>query len=252
MFNEKQLQVLSYELDSSRIKTREKGNISLSYIEGHDVIESANKIFGYGNWSYSISKLEQVSQEQNHNQNIIICYKAIVRVIAQDTSHTKETIREDVGFGSGVAKTLSDAHEGAAKEAVTDALKRAMRTFGNQFGNSLYDKAKNHYSQPNNNQLPQQPSTHNQQPSSQNQRAYQHSNTQREQPINPNQPPPQNHLPQDYASLYNLGLTIMEQGNSLVVIGDDIFSKRDSIKACGFRWDGNSKMWYKPLEQQAA
>ena len=251
MFNEKQLQVLSYELDSSRIKTREKGNISLSYIEGHDVIESANKIFGYGNWSYSISKLEQVSQEQNHNQNIIICYKAIVRVIAQDISHTKETTREDVGFGSGVAKTLSDAHEGAAKEAVTDALKRAMRTFGNQFGNSLYDKAKNHYSQPNNNQLPQQPSTHNQQPSSQNQRAYQHSNTQT-QPTNPNQPPPQNHLPQDYASLYNLGLSIIEQGNSLVIIGDDIFSKRDSIKACGFRWDGNSKLWYKSLEQQQA
>ena len=238
MFSEKQLQVLSYELDASRIKTREKGNISLSYIEGHDVIESANKIFGYGNWSYSISKLEQVSQEQNHNQNIIICYKAIVRVIAQDISHTKETTREDVGFGSGVAKTLSDAHEGAAKEAVTDALKRAMRTFGNQFGNSLYDKAKNHYSQPNNNQLPQQPNSQSQ-------------NYQKQQ--NPNQPPPpQNHLPQDYASLYNLGLTIIEQGNSIVIIGDDIFSKRDSIKACGFRWDGNSKMWYKSLEQQAA
>lgn len=44
----------------------------------------------------------------------------------------------------------------------------------------------------------------------------------------------------------------MEQGNSLVVIGDDIFAKRDSIKACGFRWDGASKLWYKPLEQQAA
>ncbi|MFA5462429.1 MAG: DNA repair protein Rad52, partial [Sulfurimonas sp.] len=67
---------------------------------------------------------------------------------------------------------------------------------------------------------------------------------------NPNQKP--QHLPQDYSSLYNLGLTIMEQGNSLVVIGDDIFSKRDSIKACGFRWDGASKLWYKPLEQQAA
>jgi DNA repair and recombination protein RAD52 len=57
MFNDKQLQVLNYELDSSRIKTREKGNISLSYIEGHDVIETANRIFGYGNWSYTITKL---------------------------------------------------------------------------------------------------------------------------------------------------------------------------------------------------
>ncbi|MFA5461373.1 MAG: RAD52 family DNA repair protein, partial [Sulfurimonas sp.] len=199
MFNDKQLQVLNYELDSSRIKTREKGNISLSYIEGHDVIETANRIFGYGNWSYTITKLEQVSQEQNHNQNVVICYKAVVRIIACDISHTKEIEREDVGFGSGVAKTLSDAHEGAAKEAVTDALKRAMRTFGNQFGNSLYDKGKNHYSQPNNPQLPSQPNT--QQANNHTQPYQQHNN--------PNQKP--QHLPQDYSSLYNLGLTIMEQ-----------------------------------------
>lgn len=252
MFNEKQIAVLNYEVDSSRIKIREKGNISLSYLEAFDIIESANKIFGYGNWSYSISSLVQVSQEQNHNQNVVICYKAVVRVVAQDIAHTKEVSREDVGFGSGIAKTLSDAHEGAAKEAVTDALKRAMRTFGNQFGNSLYDKAKNHSSQPNNNQLQQQPSSQNQrtyQPNNQ-QQAYQHSNTQTYQ--QPNNQPQQHHLPQDYTSLYNLGLTIIEQGNNLVVIGDDMFSKKDSIKACGFRWDSNSKLWCKPIEQRAA
>jgi DNA repair and recombination protein RAD52 len=44
----------------------------------------------------------------------------------------------------------------------------------------------------------------------------------------------------------------MEQGQNLVVVGDDIFSKKDSIKACGFRWDGGNKFWYKPIEQQAA
>ena len=62
----------------------------------------------------------------------------------------------------------------------------------------------------------------------------------------------QNNTPQDYASLYNLGLTIMEQGQNLVVVGDDIFSKKDSIKACGFRWDGTTKMWYKPIEHKQA
>lgn len=249
MFSEKQITVLNYEVDSSRIKIREKGNISLSYLEAFDIIESANKIFGYGNWSYSISSLVQVSQEQNHNQNVVICYKAVVRVVAKDITHTKEVSREDVGFGSGIAKTLSDAHEGGAKEAVTDALKRCFRTFGNQFGNSLYDRSKNHHSQPNNNQLQQQPSSQNQrtyQPSNQ-QQAYQHSNTQTYQQPN-NQPQQQ----QDYTSLYNLGLTIIEQGNNLVVIGDDMFSKKDSIKACGFRWDSNSKLWCKPIEQRAA
>ncbi len=235
MFNDKQNQVLSYELDSSRIKSRSKGNVSLSYLEGFDIIETANKIFGFGNWDYAITKLEQVSQELNHNQNNVIGYKAIVQVLVHNEQHTKDISREDVGFGTGIAKTLADAHEGGAKEAVTDAIKRAMRSFGNQFGNSLYDKSRQHqgnsqnYNQPQTQQIPQQ-QQYQQQPS-------QHV---------------QNNTPQDYASLYNLGLTIMEQGQNLIVVGDDIFSKKDSIKACGFRWDGASKLWYKPLEQQAA
>jgi hypothetical protein len=47
--------------------------------------------------------------------------------------------REDVGHGIA-AGTSSEAIEMARKGAVTDALKRALRSFGNQFGNSLYDK----------------------------------------------------------------------------------------------------------------
>jgi len=238
MFNDKQNQVLAYELDSSRIKSRSKGNVSLSYLEGFDVIETANKIFGYGNWSYNISKLEQVSQELNHNQNNIICYKAVVNVTVHDLTHSKSVTREDVGFGTGIAKTLADAHEGGAKEAVTDAIKRTLRSFGNQFGNSLYDKSRNH--QPQNQPQYAQPQT--QQTS---QQQYQQQQQQQTQQM-------QNNAPQDYASLYNLGLTIMEQGQNLVVVGDDIFSKKDSIKACGFRWDGATKIWYKPIEQQAA
>ena len=234
MFNDKQNQVLAFELDSSRIKSRSKGTITLSYLEGFDIIETANKIFGYGNWDYSISKLEQVSQEQNQNQNHVICYKAILTITVYDLQHSKTVSREDVGFGIGIAKTLADAHEGGAKEAVTDAIKRAMRSFGNQFGNSLYDKSRQHqvqqHSQPQMQQIPQQ-------------QQYQQSQSPQQM---------HNHLPRDYASLYNLGLTILEQGQNLVVVGDDIFSKKDSIKACGFRWDGQSKLWYKPIEQQAA
>jgi len=235
MFNDKQNQVLAYELDSSRIKSRSKGNVSLSYLEGFDVIETANKIFGYGNWNYNITSLTQVSQELNHNQNNIICYKAVINITVHDIQHSKSVTREDVGFGTGIAKTLADAHEGGAKEAVTDAIKRTLRSFGNQFGNSLYDKSRQHqnqptqqYSQPQSQQIPQQ--------------QYQQQPTQQVQ----------NNTPQDYASLYNLGLTIMEQGQNLVVVGDDIFTKKDSIKACGFRWDGATKMWYKPINQQQA
>lgn len=229
MFNEKIAQVLSYDLDPSRIKTREKGNVSLSYLEGHDIIDTASKIFGFGNWSYAISELTQVSQETNQNNNVVICYKAIVSLTIYDQHHAKNISREDVGFGTGTAKSLADAHEGGAKEAVTDALKRCFRSFGNQFGNSLYDKNRSHTTQ---------------------------SPRQLEQPKQQSSQPPKqlhnNSALQEYASLYNIGLSVVPQGNYLIVVGDDIFAKKDSIKAYGFRWNSASKCWEKPIERQAA
>ncbi|MGJ0316994.1 Rad52/Rad22 family DNA repair protein [Aliarcobacter cryaerophilus] len=241
MFDKKQLEILNQELDSSRIKTRDKGNISLSYIEGHDVIETANKVFGFGNWSYSISKLEQVSQEQNQNQNHVICYKAIVQVLVHSENHTLDVSREDVGFGTGVAKTQADAHEGAAKEAVTDALKRAMRSFGNQFGNSLYDKTKNH--QANNESKPT---------TKYRQSAPTSTVTNVTTNHNRNIKQENSYDPYEYESLFRIGLDVIENSGFLIVTGDDIFAKKDSIKACGFRWDGKTKSWYKQIEQGAA
>lgn len=221
MFNEKQVQVLSYDLDPSRIKKRDKGNISLSYLEGFDIIDTANKIFGFGNWNYSVSTLEHVSQETNQNQNLVICYKAIVSVTVYDLHHSKHVSREDVGFGTGVSKLLADAHEGGAKEAVTDALKRCFRSFGNQYGNSLYGKSQSYGNQP-----PAQ--------------------------LKPPKQLHNNSAPQDYASLYNIGLSVVTQGNYLIVVGDDIFAKKDSIKAYGFRWNSATKCWEKPIEQRQA
>ena len=259
MFDKNQLTILAQELDSNRIKTREKGNISLSYIEGFDVIDTANKVFGFGNWSYSISKLDQVSQELNQNQNNVVCYKAVVQIQIHNTNHTLDVNRQDVGFGTGVAKSLADSHENAAKEAVTDAIKRCFRSFGNQFGNSLYDKTKNHQNQDSsyqqNQNYNQRPPQNNQQ---QQQQPYQNANGNNRN-VNPNHqtrtPIPQNNQSFDqyeYQSLFNLGLNIIEQNGFLIVTGDDIFSKKDSIKACGFRFDSKSKTWYKAIEQRAS
>ncbi len=242
MFNEKQLAILNQELDSSRIKNRQKGNISLSYLEGFDLLETANRVFGFGNWDYSISKLENVSQEVNQNQNHIICYKAVVQIKVYDENHIKDISREDVGFGTGIAKTLADANEGAAKEAVTDAIKRALRSFGNQFGNSLYNKSRNSsntiqnqsYNQNSYQQQPQQNANQQNYQANQSQQfaqAYQHQ--------------------QDFSQLTNAGLTVMQQGENLVVVGDGIFEKKNIIKNNGFRWDNINKVWYMQLREAA-
>lgn len=274
MFNQNQIEVLNSQLDSSRVKTREKGNINLSYLEGFDIIETANSIFGYGNWDYAISKLELVSQELNQNDNTVICYRAIVQVLVHSENHSQDVSREDVGFGTGVSKSLADAHENAGKEAVTDALKRAMRSFGNQFGNSLYDKSRNqNHNNPNIAPTQNYQSSNNQQnrtqkPLQNQQQAYQNTNVnnnrssanvnQNHQQNNPQQQQPyQNQNNQsfdqyEYQGLYNLGLDLIEQNGFLVVTGENQYAYKDAIKACGFRFDSKSKSWYKQLEQRAS
>ena len=249
MFNDKQMKALQSELSKDRIKVRDKANIKLSYLEGFDIIDTANSIFGYGNWAYTISSLEQVSQEVNANQNVVICYKAIVKVDVYGIDHSTMISRQDVGFGTGVARSLADAHENSAKEAVTDALKRSLRSFGNQFGNSLYDKSKivAQNNAPSN--IPNAPANQNagfgQNQAIPNQAANHAMPSQI-----PNQAP-NDQVMGDIQSLRNLGLDVVEQNGFLLVKGNNIFAKKDTIKALGFRWDSKTKQWYKQLSNAA-
>jgi recombination DNA repair RAD52 pathway protein len=49
-------------------------------------------------------------------------------------------VREGCGAARGFAKTAGEAIENALKAAETDALKRALVTFGNAFGLTLYGR----------------------------------------------------------------------------------------------------------------
>lgn len=226
MFTDKQNQLLKYNLDGSRVKTRQQGNIQLSYLEGYDIIDTANFAFGFGNWSYRVTSLEQVSEEINEKQNKVIGYKAIVAVTVYDGFHKFNITKEDIGFGIGVAKEYAGAHESAGKEAVTDALKRALRTFGNMFGNALYDKSQKNVDHPN----------------QQNRQIQQQSNPSQEQ---------QNQSVNDYGSLKQLGLEVQEQNGILVVLGQT-FGKQQTLKDLHFRWNAGQKIWWKELNQEAA
>ena len=257
MFNDQQTKALSSELSADRIKVRDKANIKLSYLEGFDIIDTANSIFGFGGWAYTISSLEQVSQEVNANQNVVVCYKAIVKVDVYGIDHSTMISRQDVGFGTGVARSLADAHENSAKEAVTDALKRSLRSFGNQFGNSLYDKSKS-VAQNTPSNIPNAPANQNA-GFGQNQAIPNQAPNQAMPSQIPNQAPSQampNQAPNDQVmgdiqSLRNMGLDVVEQNGFLLVKGNNIFAKKDTIKALGFRWDSKTKQWYKQLSNAA-
>lgn len=109
------------------------------YLEGWHVINELNRVFGFDGWSYRIElsrdALEQAQDSRGQPQ-----WQAAYTCVC--TLTVGEAVRQDVGFGSGFAKQIGDAIEGATKEAATDALKRCARTFGNIFGLALYDKSR--------------------------------------------------------------------------------------------------------------
>ncbi len=236
MFSENQLKALSYNLDDSRIKTIDKAGMSFKYLETYDVINVANTIFNYM-WDYKITRLAEVAREKNSNGNHVITFSSIVKVKIYDAQRNFIE-REDTGVGTGIARTIGDAIDNASKSAVSDGLKRSLRSCGRQFGNDLYSKS------PNTNQNYQQ------QPTQQLQQRQQYSQENQQQV--PSQQAQSSHNPNDYSSLYNIGLELREENGELVILGET-YGKQDSIKAIGgFRWDSHRKLWHKQIQQQQA
>lgn len=132
-----QLEKLEQALDSASVHTRDVDGRKLSYIEGWFAIAQANEIFGPAAWDREMVYFERVYERSG--AGVFSCgYLARVRVRVR--AGTTEIIREGTGWGAVSARTISDAHERAIKSAETDATKRALATFGNQFGLSLYDR----------------------------------------------------------------------------------------------------------------
>ena len=124
-------------LDPAAIKPPPQGKYG-EYVDGLHVIREANRIFGHNGWSYCITRLDQVSRVEASGGQIRVGYLCTVRVDVDGVT------REGAAMGSGFDKPDNEqnAHESAIKEAETDALKRALRSFGNTFGLALYDKDK--------------------------------------------------------------------------------------------------------------
>ena len=227
MFTQEQIGQLEQKLSVDNVKVRQQGNIQLSYVEGYYIIETLNRIIGYGNWSYDVKELSQVSEEINEKNNKVIGYKAIITLTIHDVNHTKSITRTDVGYGIGISKDYASAHESAGKEACTDGLKRVAKSLGNPYGLALYDKQQRNVARSNQqqNQLPQS-----------------HNNQHVQQ---------QNKPVTGYESLKQLGLEVQEQNGILVVLGQT-FGKQQTLKELQFFWDAKQKIWWKNIDQQAA
>ena len=143
-FSPEQLAALAAPLDRAKVRQREQGRSRVSYLEGWQVIAEANRIFGFDGWQRQTIAVRCVAQAErtigrDQKPGWGVTYTARVRVTVSAGSLTP-LVREGSGAGHGIDVDLGQAHESALKEAETDAMKRALMTFGNPFGLALYDK----------------------------------------------------------------------------------------------------------------
>jgi len=149
-FSAAQIAALSAPLDRALVSSREQGRSKVNYLQSWVVISEANRIFGFDGWqrqtlfSRCIAQAERTigargaGREQKNGWGVT--YIARVRITVC-VGGQGLLIREGTGAGHGIDTDLGLAHESAIKEAETDAMKRALMTFGNPFGLALYDKS---------------------------------------------------------------------------------------------------------------
>ncbi len=129
-FESSQIDELSKPLNQALIKERPgPGGKALKYITGKTAIDTANHIFGIGKWGYRVlNRSREVVGDKEF-------YTADVELYVLGCPFPFP------GEGEGIPLFSTPAeHAKARKEAVTDALKRALRHFGDQFGLCLYDE----------------------------------------------------------------------------------------------------------------
>lgn len=145
-FLPEQIDELTKPLDRSKVKAREQGGRQVSYIEAYHAENEANRIFGFDAWDRE-TDLVLIGEPREVNGKWRVGYRAKVRITVR-TPAGGVVIREGCGFGSGIDKDVDQAHESALKEAESDAEKRALKTFGNPFGQALYDKTQSNVADP--------------------------------------------------------------------------------------------------------
>ncbi len=147
-FDKKQIEMLSQPISPDRVLSREgpwnrkkHKYEELKYLPAYYIIDQANRIFGFDNWDFELKNLETRripeirwdSETQTRKETECWFSKATVEI----TVYAGNRIITRTGIGH--SKSEYDI-ELAEKGAESDAMKRAFRTFGAQFGNSLYDK----------------------------------------------------------------------------------------------------------------
>lgn len=141
------LEKLNADLEPDLISEREgAGKRILKYIEAYVAIEQANRIFGHGAWGPRVLEgptLHSIPETNPATGEIVDSHDYYTaRVGIWVYGHMRSS---DEGFcevrslkEGTIRSAIVGMHEMARKGAISDGIKRALRTFGKQFGNDLY------------------------------------------------------------------------------------------------------------------
>ena len=135
-FTDKQRRRLSTRVNNRHVKTKTEGESTFSYLSGWHTIAEANRIFGHDSWDRETLSPKCIWSDRRHGKFRCL-YATKVRITVR--AGASQILRDGIGAGLGRSEREESAHEIALKAAETDATKRALATFGNPFGLSLYD-----------------------------------------------------------------------------------------------------------------
>jgi len=157
-FTEEQRRRLAGPLDRRVVHSRSQAGQTLAYVEGWYVLDQANQIFDWG-WDRETVELRLVNEDTyaktrydqrtggrvkvvDGDGNPVLMHRCgyIARVRVTVRAPDGPVVREGTGYGGGYGEDPGLAHEGAVKEAETDATKRALATLGHPLELALYDR----------------------------------------------------------------------------------------------------------------
>jgi recombination DNA repair RAD52 pathway protein len=118
-----------------------------SHIAQQDVTAHLTRIFGFGNWSKKILDESVVIDEKvtwsgdgKTKEGWDVTYRVRMRLTIKDPDGVEIWEGDDGATGSATHQpSRADAHDLAYKAAISFALKRCAKDWGDQFGLSLYN-----------------------------------------------------------------------------------------------------------------
>ncbi|MFC1418769.1 Rad52/Rad22 family DNA repair protein [Streptacidiphilus cavernicola] len=145
-----QLEWLLKPLDPARVLPDERG---MAYLAQWDARRWLLRILGWGGFDIETLALDLVREIEHPDPNPdaergpkprwTVIYRAQVRLTIRDPHGTQLARFDDVAVAESARQpSLGDAHDNAAKSALSGALKRASVNLGDQFGLSLYSGVK--------------------------------------------------------------------------------------------------------------